>query len=247
MKQGARLQLKLGQKTRLAPQLRQAIALLQLNRGDLHQTIREALDTNPLLERDDGDQSDSVSDDFAEHDADTDSSASEIAGAYGEEYNEACGFDDLPDGFSPVGDSAPDYDESISNPADETLQQHLLWQVNLAGFSDTDEAIAQAIVYALDEDGYLHDDLATLRASLAPEWLVSVEEIEAVLEQVQHFEPLGAARRSISESLLVQLRAMPVDTAGLQLACHLVEHHLEALADHDLRRSTRLNSSHVAI
>jgi len=236
MKQGARLQLKLGQKTRLAPQLRQAIALLQLNRGDLHQTIREALDTNPLLERDDGDQSDSVSDDFAEHDADADTSAGEIDDAFGEEYNEDWGFDDLPDGFSPVGDSAPNYDEFISNPADETLQQHLLWQVNLAGFSDTDEAIAQAIVYALDEDGYLHDDLATLRASLAPEWLVSVEEIEAVLERVQHFEPLGVASRSISESLLVQLRAMPVDTAGLQLACHLVEHHLEALADHDLRR-----------
>src|SRR5690625_6159069 len=85
MKQGARLQLKLGQKTRLAPQLRQAIALLQLNRGDLHQTIREALDTNPLLERDDGDQSDSVSDDFAEHDADTDTSAGEIDDAFGEE------------------------------------------------------------------------------------------------------------------------------------------------------------------
>src|SRR5690625_7705826 len=44
----------------------------------------------------------------------------------------------------------------------------------------------------------------------------------------------------MSESLLVQLRAMPVDTAGLQLACHLVEHHLEALADHDMRRLAQL-------
>src|SRR5690625_7856754 len=126
MKQGARLQLKPGQETRLAAQLRQATALLQLNPGDLHQTIREALHTNPLLERGDGDQSDSVSDDFAEHDADTDTSTGEIDDAFGEEYNEDWGFDDLPDGFSPVGDSAPDYDEFISNPADETLQHHLL-------------------------------------------------------------------------------------------------------------------------
>src|SRR5690625_1403020 len=145
MKQGARLQLKLGQKTRLAPQLRQAIALLQLNRGDLHQTIREALDTNPLLERDDGDQSDSVSDDFAEHDADTDTSAGEIDDAFGEEYNEDWGFDDLPDGFSPVGDSAPDYDEFISNPADDTLHQNLLCHGYLDGISYPDNDNAPAL------------------------------------------------------------------------------------------------------
>ena len=35
MKAGARLQLKLGQKLKLAPQLGQAIALLQLNRVEL--------------------------------------------------------------------------------------------------------------------------------------------------------------------------------------------------------------------
>ena len=73
------------------------------------------------------------------------------------------------------------------------MQQHLLWQANLSGFSTTDEAIAKAIIYALDEDGYLKDDLDTLRASLAPEYLVSRDEVGAVLERVQHFEPVGVA------------------------------------------------------
>jgi RNA polymerase sigma-54 factor len=223
MKQGARLQLKLGQKLKLAPQLRQAIALLQLNRIELRQTVREALNTNPLLERteDTGDDSGETGD---ESDFDSDV-----------EYEEDYGFDDLPDGYSVTSGPAPNYDEFISDRADESLQQHLLWQVNLSGFTETDEAIARAIIYALDEEGYLQDDLATLRASLAPEYLVSRGGGMAVLERVQHFEPIGVASRSVRECLLVQLQAMPSNTHALGLALHMVEHHLDTLGRQDIK------------
>ncbi len=225
MKPAARLQLKLGQKLKLAPQLRQAIALLALNRIELRQTLREALDTNPLLER----AEDSLSEP-AEGESDR-APDSEVEIDFDQDY----GFDDLPQGYSVTTGPGPNYDEFIRDRADESLQAHLLWQVNLSGFSPTDEAIARAIVYALDEDGYLKDDLATLRASLAPEHLVSTEEIGAVLERIQHFEPVGVASRSIGESLLIQLKTMPSDTPSLGLACHLVEEHLDALGRQDLR------------
>ncbi|QKK01988.1 MAG: RNA polymerase factor sigma-54 [Pseudomonadota bacterium] len=226
MKTGARLQLKLGQKLKLAPQLRQAIALLQLNRIELRQHIREALDTNPLLERAD--------DSSLEAPEDRDSTETDVEVELTEDY----GFDDLPDGYSVTG-PAPNYDEFISDRADESLQQHLLWQVNLAHFSPTDEAIARAIVYALDEEGYLRDDLATLRASLAPEYLVGADEVAAVIERVQHFEPVGVASRSVGECLLVQLRTMPSGTPSLGLACHLVEHYLDELGRQDMTALTR--------
>lgn len=215
MKPGARLQLKLGQKLKLAPQLRQAITLLQLNRIELKQHIREALDTNPLLER-----ADEAEEAPAEAEAEVD-------------YDEDYGLDELPEGFS-VAREAPNYDEFISDRADESLQHHLLWQVNLSGFSETDEAIARAIIYALDEDGYLKDDIATLRASLAPEFLVGEDEILAVLERIQHFEPVGVASRTIDECLLVQLNAMPANTPSLGLARHIVENHFGALGRQDL-------------
>lgn len=223
MKPGARLQLKLGQKLKLAPQLRQAIALLQLNRIELRQHIREALNTNPLLERIEETGESPDSDGGAEADI---------------EYEDDYGFDDLPEGYS-VAREAPNYDEFVSDRADESLQQHLLWQVNLSGFSTTDEAIARAIIYALDEDGYLQDDIATLRASLAPEYLVDEDEVLAVLERIQHFEPVGVASRSIGECLLVQLRAMPANTPSLGLACHIVEHYFEALSRQDIDALTR--------
>ncbi len=223
MKPGARLQLKLGQKLKLAPQLRQAIALLQLNRLELKDHIQNVLDGNPLIERAEDRQSEEPAADAAEPAVET-----------GEDF----GFDDLPEGFS-MAREAPRYDEFISDRAEESLQQHLLWQVNLSGFSGTDEAIARAIIYALDEDGYLHDDLETLRLSLAPEHMVTVEEIAAVLERIQHFEPVGVASRNLRECLLLQLNTQPSDRPGLGIATHLVECHLEALGKLDLHGLAR--------
>lgn len=48
------LQLKLGQQLTMTPQLQQAIRLLQLSTLDLQQEIQEALDSNPMLEMDEG-------------------------------------------------------------------------------------------------------------------------------------------------------------------------------------------------
>jgi RNA polymerase sigma-54 factor len=231
MKAGARLQLKLGQKLKLAPQLRQAIALLQLNRLELKEHIREILDTNPLLEREEENapEAESEREDSASDDLD---------------FEDDFGFDDLPEGFSEARD-APNYDEFVSDRAEESLQQHLLWQANLAGFNDTDEAIARAIIYALDEDGYLKDDLETLRASLAPEYLVSREEVRAVLERVQHFEPVGVACRDLRECLLVQLQALSASTPGLGLARYIVDQHLDTLARQDMKLLVRASGFEI--
>lgn len=228
------LKLKLGHKLKLAPQLRQAIALLQLNRMELREHIEQALETNPLLELEpEVSESDGASE--ADRPEEIDRSAEDM------DFNEDdYRWNDLPEGFSEVAD-APDYDRFISDPGDDSLYQHLLWQVNLTGFSETDEAIARAIVYALDEDGFLHDDIGTLRASLAPEYLVSAEEVAAVLERIQHMEPVGVAARSLRECLCIQLRALPAGTPGRGLAEHLIEHHLDALGSGEptaLRKSS---------
>jgi len=69
-----------------------------------------------------------------------------------------------------------------------------------------------------------------------------------VLERVQHFEPIGVASRSIGESLLVQLKAMPSSTPALGLACHLVERHLDALGKQDVKgmmRATGVSESEI--
>ncbi|MEM7054611.1 MAG: RNA polymerase factor sigma-54 [Pseudomonadota bacterium] len=231
------LKLKLGQKLKLAPQLRQAIELLQLNRLELREHIEQALESNPLLELESDAEFDpqtnlehepEISDSLSDSDLDVDRPEPEVAD-----------WNDLPEGFSEIGET-PEYDRFISDPSAESLTAHLLWQANLAGFNEQDEAISQAIIYALDEDGYLHDELSTLRASLAPEYLVSIEEISAVLERIQHFEPIGVAARSLAECLLIQLRALPSEPVWRGLAEHLIENHLEALAQQSVSGLARL-------
>jgi len=224
----AGLKLKLGQKLKLAPQLRQAIELLQYNRIELREHIEQALETNPLLELD-GDLQD-------EYDQDPESDYADEADSGNDDFDEhepdVADWDDLPEGFSEVGDT-PDYDRFISDPDADSLYSHLLWQANLCGFNEEDDAIAKAIIYALDEDGYLHDDLADLRASMAPEYLVSIEEIRAVLERIQHFEPMGVAAQNLGQCLLIQVRALSSDVASKGLAEHLIKHHLEDLGQTD--------------
>ena len=224
------LKLKLGQKLKLAPQLRQAIALLQLNRVELREHIDQVLEANPLLELEAPEPSVADLTDAASLEDE-----SGEADDSGEEYDD---WNDLPEGFSEVRE-APDYDRFISDPDADSLVQHLLWQANLAGFSEQDEAIARAIIHSLDEDGYLHDDVATLRASLAPEYLVTHDEVVAVLERIQHFEPVGVAARGLKECLLIQVRALPSEVPWRGLARHLIEHHLDELGGGDATEVAR--------
>jgi RNA polymerase sigma-54 factor len=237
------LQLRLTQKLALAPQLQQAIRLLQLNRIELREYIQEVLDSNPILERADGEtgventefekpqQAESEAEDWSEQqDWETESLG-------GEQWLETNSYE----GFS--GES------QIADTSADSLREHLLWQINLAHFSDVDAAIARAIVYGLDEDGYLHDSLEDVRASLAPELLVEEDEILAVLHRVQRLEPVGVATRDAAECIRVQLSALPSDTKARDLALRTSRDYLELVARHDfdeLRKRTGADEKALA-
>lgn len=213
------LQLKLSQKLALSPQLQQAIRLLQLNRIELREYIQEVLDANPILERTEGE------------------SAEESAGEQTESLDqqdwetESLGNEQWMEGSSYEGFSG---EAQIADTSIDSLREHLLWQINLSHFSDEDTAIAEAIVYGLDEDGYLHDDIEDVRASLAPELLVETDEIMAVLHRIQRLEPVGVATRDAAECIRVQLSALPNDTPARDLALRISRDYLEQVARHDL-------------
>ena len=87
----------------------------------------------------------------------------------------------------------------------------MLWQLHLGHFSPRDTRIGVALIEAIDEDGYLREDLAELLASLRPELDVSLEDMLPVLRRIQHFDPVGVGARDLGECLLLQLRALPAD------------------------------------
>lgn len=238
------LKLRLTQKIALSPQLQQAIRLLQLNRIELRDYIQEVLDENPILERDDGvggETEVSAGEESLESDRDSDRDHDQ---EYGEHEDlssweqELAGMDSWQE--SPVYQE-PAMEVQIPDSEDDSLRDHLLWQVNLGRFSETDTAIAAAIIYALDDDGFLQDSVEEIRASLAPELLVTPEEVSAVLHRVQRMEPVGVASRDAGECIRVQLSALPADTRHRELALRISRNYLDLVADHDtdeLRRQT---------
>jgi len=233
------LQLRLTQKLALSPQLQQAIRLLQLNRIELREYIQDALDSNPLLERDESDASEDKDsgepDDVAsENDFDQpgerDNADWEVTGPGEEQWTERSSFESY------------SMESQIADTSTDSLREHLLWQVNLSHFSPVDTAIATAVVYGLDDDGFLPDSIQEIRASLAPELLVGEDEVLAVLHRVQRMEPVGVATRDAAECILVQLSALPADTPARELALRIARDFLELVARHEydeLKRSTR--------
>ena len=237
------LQLRLTQKLALAPQLQQAIRLLQLNRIELRDYIQEVLDTNPILERTEGDagaegvEFESLDQGAGDQAEPVEQRDWETESLGGEQWLESSPYEGY-SGESQIADTSPD-----------SLREHLLWQINLAHFSDIDAAIAEAIVYGLDEDGYLHDSIEDVRASLAPELLVEEDEILAVLHRVQRLEPVGVATRDAAECIRVQLSALPSDTKARDLALRISRDYLELVALHDfdeLRKRTGTNEKTLA-
>ena len=162
-------------------------------------------------------------------------------------------------GSSAPSSSSEDQDWSLEdrNGSSETLQDHLLWQLNLTPMSDRDRMIATAIIDAVEPDGMLSTNVDELLATLnadepedaEPESLVEADEVLAVLKRVQQFDPIGVCARDLAESLTLQLTVLEADTPWRDEALSLVGEHLDLLAGRDfnsLKRRTRLDEADLA-
>jgi len=224
------LQIKLGQQLTLTPQLRLAIRLLQLSALELEQELGQALESNPLLERED-----EASPDFeAQGDAAPEAPADreEAEGADREEFTgEEPDFRWDEHGSGGSGQGGMDGEErEDARAAPQDLHEHLLWQLRLSHLNPRDQAIGAAIIEAITDDGYLEGGLPDLQAALAPEIVAAPHEIETILALVQRFDPVGVGARSLSECLGVQLSLLDPTTPGHALARRIALGHLDALA-----------------
>jgi len=253
------LQLRLGQQLTMTPQLQQAIRLLQLSSLELEAEIQEALESNPLLERvEDGNEEPSGDNGSAEEPPPlehTEAAADENPATGTEEIESgALQNDDIPSEL-PVDSAWEDvYDPGYSAPSapppdddlpaienrrfqEEDLREHLLWQMRLTPFSETDQAIAVALIDAIDEDGYLRASLEEIREAVGNE--VELDEIEAVLHRIQNFDPPGVGARDLRESLILQLRQLEPRPPWYDEAMNLLENYFDLLAGRDFNRLAR--------
>ncbi|MBD1553328.1 RNA polymerase factor sigma-54 [Pseudomonas typographi] len=260
------LVLKMGQQLTMTPQLQQAIRLLQLSTLDLQQEIQEALDSNPMLERQEEGEDFDTTDPLADHvetkangeaqeDSFQESTYQESAPSNGSEGGEEGDWNERIPNELPVDTAWEDvYQTSASNlpssdddewdfttrtSAGESLQSHLLWQLNLAPMSDNDRLIAVTLIDSINDQGYLEATLDEICEAFDPELDIELDEIEAVLHRIQQFEPAGVAARNLSECLALQLRQLPAKTPWLALAQRLVTDYIDLLGNRDYSQLMR--------
>ncbi|MEY3667397.1 MAG: hypothetical protein RL572_937 [Pseudomonadota bacterium] len=128
------------------------------------------------------------------------------------------------------------------NSVAESLQDHLMWQLNLTPMSDPDRLIGLAIIDAIDTNGMLTVSIDAIHASLMRSIDIDPEEVLAVLHRIQQFDPVGVGYRDLAECLLIQLNQYEEAdiTPAIRHARAIVKDHLVLLGNRDYAALMRL-------
>ena len=228
------LQLRLGQQLTMTPQLQQAIKLLQLPVLELQAQVQLALESNVMLEVEDEESQELTpleQEQAVDQAADADESPRE------EEVSVEM-VDPWDDTSTPAGEKRTNDDDDrpleFADEAERDLHQHLIWQLETSPLDPRQVWIGEAIIDALNDDGYLTESLADILAGLTTDLPVTADEVEQVLAYVQTFDPAGIGARSVSECLCLQLSQLEPETPGRELALRLARDHLQDVADRDV-------------
>jgi len=202
--------LRLKQQLALTPRLQQSVKLLQLSALDCVQELHQAMALNPFLEEETDTPEGTAAEESSEEPVDRDF-----------EY---------PDSNSSSGgaDEFPDWTEWTASPS--SLRDLLKDQLLLLGLTERDYALANLIVDALDEDGFLRQPLDKL---LADDAGLLPGELETALRIVQTLEPSGIAARDLAECLSLQLQARDSSLPGHALAVQIARDKLAMMAARD--------------
>ena len=249
------LQLRTSQHLALTPQLQQSIRLLQLSTLELHQEIEQILGDNPLLERLDDplDHSVRLLADGAINNAPAPGEAPPAPGQQAEGEGSAPAEGEGAEGGAVDGDRADNEwsegsgtssgsgsssDDEDGRPQLEacaiTLREHLMEQVRETLLSTRDRALAELVIDALDDNGYLEEPLDDIHARLPEELEVDLDELRCALAMVQSMDPVGVGARSAAECLALQIRRMPgVPMVTRRMALKIVEGYLTWFAQRE--------------
>ncbi len=224
MKSGQYLKQNQTQQQRLSPQQIQYIKLLQIPSFALDQRIQEELESNPVLEETDNEQIEGEwEENVEEHDRDVE--------PLDEVDDHEIDWDEYMNNTEYDGESNwTSYNEDrkswrdLPNPYHESLLEDLEQQVALLDLNESEKLIADQIIGSIDNDGYFRRELDAIIDNLAfkHDKEVSKEDVERVLQQIQQLDPPGIASRDLQECLLIQLKDLPENTDGRDLAIRII-------------------------
>jgi RNA polymerase sigma-54 factor len=228
----ASLQLRMSQQLTLTPQLQQSIRLLQLSTQDMQQEIARLIEENPMLEL-----AEEVA--FSNFSAEPRSNA-EPAEPEAERSDDSVAVE--PQEWNVATHSSDDENDSFPEQAalQANMREYLHSQLSISQLNQKDIQIVGMLIDALDENGYLAQDLSELVELLPEELAITLDDLETALVQLQYLDQPGLGARNLSECLALQLKALPEATPQRDLAILLVSDHLELIAAHDFAKIKKL-------
>jgi RNA polymerase sigma-54 factor len=227
----------------MTPQLLQSIRLLQLSALELEQEVRQAMETNVMLEEPDLEEGQNEAEPAVASAAmqpepqqesppvvETEVPVSGCDVAAGDRVD--ADFDwssaEAWSGGEPGEDCDP-IEARTAAPANGDARMQALEQLRLLVRDAAEARLVIALIERIDDNGYLEQPLETILAELPPEYATCLADLEAALRLVQSVEPTGFGARSLRECLLLQLAELPPATPALDAARLLVETQLERL------------------
>lgn len=214
----------------MTPKLQQAIKILQMPRLELSQYITQQLTENPVLEIEEDieeepdeeteSSEEELIDEIPESDIDLETGLPETDSVIESDLPE---IDITKDDFGDIDWKEYFEDREIENseweepieddrrdnsPAsEESLQDHLLWQLRMSDITEKEYEIGEAIIGEINDDGYLTEDINELAKELGYE----TSDVERVLNIIQGFDPTGVGARDLRECLLIQLKQLNLE------------------------------------
>ena len=252
-------QLRLSQQLVMTPQLQQAIRLLQLSRLELVDEVRKELDNNPVLSdeepaeriRNTPGEVRTVTDQMPGEDreyprAEQKATEKVTREVDWEKFLENRTQQQAPSATGRSGfEDLPPIEQNLTKPGN--IQDHLLWQLQMSDFADSERRFAELVIGNLDEKGYL--DLVGIERpdgsrtpdltidDLAAEAELHPDDAPLVLEMIQAFDPIGVAARDLRECLLIQARVAGYEDGEPEL--EIIKNHLHHLEKHNYQAIVR--------
>jgi RNA polymerase sigma-54 factor len=206
----------------LAPQLQQSLLILQAPLLELRNLVQQEMETNPVLEE------------LATEPNDDERETPENSAAddkFKEEFDQLAKLDDewrdyMSQSSSYSGRSQEDEDKRQflfdSIATQETLQQHLMGQLNQTVLDAGDRKTAEVIIGNVDDNGFLQATPEEMSMNTG----IPQDDFETMLTLIQSFYPPGVGARDLRECLLIQLKRKGKQSS---LEYKIIAEHMEDL------------------
>ncbi|MBE9469501.1 MAG: RNA polymerase factor sigma-54 [Bacteroidetes bacterium] len=194
-----KLQQKLLQK--LSPQQIQMIKLLEVPTMQLEQRIKKEIEENPALEEG-SDKDDLLGNDNDDENFDDDKEKDEFT------LDDYLNEEDTPTyKLSENNYSKNDEIKEILFSAGLSFQEYLLSQLGVLFLTEQKTQLAEYVIGNIDEDGYLHRELAAIVDDLAfsQNIFTTKEKLTEIVKIIQTLDPPGVAAKNLKECLLLQI------------------------------------------